>query len=628
MSDDVKEIRGLGLARGMSRRRFLQRMALVGMGIPAAGGLLAACGGDDDDGGATVTAGTGQATATIGQAEATPTEAMAEPTATAGEAAEPTTTGGDAEPSATSGSGTVDQARLMGYEYEQAGNIGGTFVFTSDTALIGGHLNPLVTNYLYGIERLVLEPLVDVNPSTGEAVGYLAEAWELSDDLTTVTFTLRQGVTWHDGEPFDAEDVKFTLDAHMSGETNSDWYSTLAAYIESVDVVDRQTVSLTYQGPNVTFLVSNLPLVTILAAHVFEGTEFADIPAHPAASGGDLSLVVGTGPFRLQEFVVEDHATVVRYDNYWGGAPYLDEIIDTSSGSSQQVVAQRMLAGEIDYTPEIPVSQRAEFESDDRFQSYSYFALGTRFISFNYDPEVTTMFQEVELRQALLHAIDRDAIIEALFGWGEVAQALYPTDAWAFDPATITVQYPYDPARAAELLDGLGWALGSDGVRERDGQKLSFTIMAPDDEEFTDFTVIAQEYWREIGVAAEVNIVSWDVFLSDFSFEAFGYRYWWDISLDFSLAFACDQYPEGQNWMAYCNPELDELLNQAKNESDQERRLQLIQEINTAVFTNLPILPLYIPKWNLMASNRVHNAFTRSQSADWANPQLLWIDPQ
>jgi peptide/nickel transport system substrate-binding protein len=607
--------------RVLSRRSVIQRAILAGLSLPVVGGLMAACGADDEES-PTATAGgaTGEATPTEAMAEGTATEAVVEPTATVSAGITPTASDGT----------TSENPRWMGLPVVPAAHEGGTMVFTYDTTISTG-TNPLVDSFEYGNGWFVYETLTRVSQTTGEPIGLLADSWEISDDLLTYTFTTREGVAWHDGEPFSAADVKFTLDAGLSGELNYDYFSILDDAIDSYEQPDERTIVFNLSSANAQFALSPLPEIYIVAAHVFNGVEYADIATHPATTGEDMSVVVGTGPFRFQEVVENDHSTVVRYDDYWDGRAYLDEVVNVVG--DQTTSAQRLRIGEIDYTTEIPGAQVAELSQDPNLTAVEYQALGTRWVAFNLDAEKFPIGSDVNVRRALLHAINRDEMLEAVkFGLGAVSDSFLRPASWLYDESAIEVQYPFDQDLANRLLDEAGWVIGDDGVREKDGEWLAFTLMTLNfDEEFIDFSTIVQEFWRQVGCEVTLDPVEWTVFsdimITNHDHQCVGYRYWWDPTMDMTFAFACNQYPEGSNWMAYCNEEADRLMSEARAETDPEARTALLHELDNVLLADLPVLPLYAPGIAAFMTKRLHNAFPSTVST-FPIPQVLWMEEE
>jgi len=617
----------------LNRRSFVRYSALA-TGAVISVPLLAACGGDDDDDdtpAATSTTATGAepTPTTADEPEATEEPGMEEATPTTG-AASPTT--GDASPTAGS-SGMVDGGdRLMGREMEIPDSPGGTMIEASILDLRS--LNPLLynDNPSFSVGYLIYQTLAEANPETLEPVGNLAQGWEANDDATVWTMYLREGVTWQDGEPFDAEDVKFTYDMFANPETGSNQTSTLNSKLESVEIIDSMTVQFNLKLPVVDFLLDvGGVYFLIIPEHIWRDVPAAEIQQHPGSTGVDPSMVVGTGPFIFQEWITGDHVTLVKNPNYWEGEVLLDEFIykivpDTTAAISQ------LKTGEVDMFLQVPGAEADGFNADDvtitAFSTLSFNFYGTQL-----DETKSTKFQDVRVRKALLYAIDRQAIVdEIFFGYSQVAVGTIPTLSWAFNPDGIdpSLLYEYDPDLARQLLDEAGWVEGSDGVREKDGQKLAFEMYGISSSETTVQTLQAmQEYWREIGVDMTPSPEPFQNLVSriteTFDFEAFIVGFGWGPTPDQSSMWKCGSYGVGFNVVKYCNPEVDEVLDAALSELDRERRIELYAEFQNLLLDDLPMAVTDFPQGIAGVSTRVHNFFPSSQNSRF-NAEYWWVD--
>ncbi|HMM43006.1 MAG TPA: ABC transporter substrate-binding protein, partial [Thermomicrobiales bacterium] len=304
--------------------RYAGLLMLIALVMP----LIVACGGGDEDATATTettTATQPAAASSPTEAEATATEAEVAASPTEEAAASPTTASPVASPS--TGAGRVEGGDLtFGQTLEPVGSEGGTLIEGSISDI--STVMPIVTDddASGDFGSLIFESLIAINPFTLEPVGLLAEAWESNETLDVWTLYLRDGVTWHDGEPFTANDVKFTYELHMNPDSGSSYTSDISSKIKSVDVIDDLTVQFTLNQPLVDFL-ADLGVYNIVAQHIWGDTPAADVKQDGGATGQDPARVVGTGPFMFKEWITGDHATAVRNDNYWNGAPALDEYI-------------------------------------------------------------------------------------------------------------------------------------------------------------------------------------------------------------------------------------------------------------------------------------------------------------
>ncbi len=617
----------------LDRRSFVRYTALAAGSVVSVP-LLAACGGDDDDetetATSTTTSGAEATGTTVSTDDATPTtDAVASPTS-----ADASPTSGDASPTTGTGSGFIDGGdRLMGKTIEEAANTGGTLIEGSILDLRS--LNPILFNDepSFSVGFLIFEVLVEVNPDTLEPVGNLASGWEVSDDSLTWTMYLREGVTWQDGETFDAEDVKFTYETYLNPESGSNQTSTLASKLESVEIVDPMTVQFNLLQPVADFLLDvGGVFFLMIAEHIWRDVPAGDIQQHPGSTGADPSLVIGTGPFIFQEWITGDHVTLVKNENYWDGTPHLDEYIFKIVPDVTSAV-QQMKTGEIDWFNDLQGALVAEFDDSEDITVFAFPQLSFIFYGTQLDPEKSTKFQDVRVRQALLYAIDRQAIVDQiLFGYSEVAVGTIPSLSWAFNPDGIdpALLYEYDPDRARELLDEAGWLEGSDGVREMDGEQLAFTMYGINSSEQDVQTLTAyQEFWAEIGVAMTPSPEPFQQLVSrlteTFDFEAFLVGFGWGPTPDQSPMWACDSYGVGFNIVKYCNPEVDELLSEALSELDRERRIELYTEFQNVLLADLPMAVTDFPQGLAPVSNRIHNLFPSSQN-DRFNAETWWID--
>ena len=402
----------------LSRRHFLGGAAAV-----AAGAILAACGGST----ATDTPKPAAPTTAGG---ATTAPAAAAPTSAAATTAAPTTAAAAAATKpAASVTGTTAASPAAAASAAPAGTAasgtasatgGKTIASQIDKAAIkkGGHLteawntdirvlNPIVSTDVYSgyITSLLFDGLVVVDPDTLDAAPRLATKWDVSPDGKTYTFTIKQGVKWHDGQPFTADDVKFSYDLYMDPKTGTPRAGTLNQHIASVDVKDPQTVVFTLKDVIAPFMVTDVGY-GIVPKHVLENVKREEIPTNDFTT----TKPIGTGPFKFKEWVRGDHVTVVANPDYHLGAPALDQYV-FKVVKDNTVLYQQLKTGEVDYGLVSP-----EFFDDAKkqtnFDTVPYDTFSFTYIAYNLDPARTTLFQDPKLRQALSYALDRKSIVE------------------------------------------------------------------------------------------------------------------------------------------------------------------------------------------------------------------------
>ncbi|MBN8245725.1 ABC transporter substrate-binding protein [Nitratireductor aquimarinus] len=272
---------------------------------------------------------------------------------------------------------------------------------------------------------------------TGKEYPALAESVEVSDDQLTYTFKLRQGVTFHDGSAFDSSTVKFTLD-RARGPESVNAGKRLFDPIESIETPDALTVVVTLSRPVGSFLYDLGSADAIMVS--------------PISADNNAQNPIGTGPFKFDRWVKGDRIELSRYDGYWGEPVKFSKATFRIIPDAQAQVAA-LQTSEVDAFPVMGAPETlAQFENDDRFKVVVGQTQGEVMLSLNHRREP---FSDVRVRQALTHAIDRNAIIEgAVAGYGTpIGSHFPPSDPDYVDLAGV---YPYDPVRARELLAEAG----------------------------------------------------------------------------------------------------------------------------------------------------------------------------
>lgn len=615
---------------------FLMLIALI---MP----ILAACGDDDDDDDDAGT--TAVATSQGGGTSASPTAAAAEPTEAEAEATEPeaeataaetdaSPTAGEAEAteSETTGSGTgvVDGGDLtMGQAIEDAESEGGTFIEGSFSDI--STLMPVVTDddASGDFQSTMFESLITVDPFTLLPVGALADSWETNEDNSVWTLYLRDGVTWHDGEPFVADDVKLTYDLHMNEDTGSSYTADLTSKIESVEVVDDMTVTFNLTGPLVDFL-ADVGVYGIIPSHIWGDVDPASIKEDGGATGEDPSRVVGTGPFMFDSWTVGDNAKSVRYDDYWQGPAHLDEYIykvvpDQAAGTAQ------LKTGEIDFFQGVSESEVSSFEGTD-VTVIPADRLSFTFYGTNLDETKTTKFQDPKVRQALRYALDVDAMVDEIrYGFGVTAIGTMPPLSWAYNPNGIETVYTYDPDMAISLLEEAGWTdTNGNGIVDKDGEEMSFTMYTNAGNNVREqYLVAIQEYWRAIGVEMTPQLEDFgalvDRITETFDFEAVLLGFGWSAAPDQSAMWGTESYGGGFNFVKYSNEEVDALLAEANAEPDQDTRIELYTQMQNIIMAEIPMAILDFPQLPTGVNNRVHNVFPSDINTYW-NVHTWWVE--
>jgi peptide/nickel transport system substrate-binding protein len=485
------------------------------------------------------------------------------------------------------GSGTARAARQ-----EQTPVSGGDLLFVHQQIPASMDANVWTGTNVARIMRQIYDPLV-WQPEGGVFVPGLAESWEVSDDGLSYTFNLRQDVVFHDGTPFNAEAVKATYDRMVDPESKSLQVSRLGPY-DKTEVLDEYTVRVVLTEPFVVFL-SNV-------------SEVALAPASPTAIAamGDEYIMrpVATGPFRVRDWPDETTLVLERNPDYaWApdfiqnrGPAYLDTITYrfVEEPATRLIALETGEAAIIDAPP--PEDIQTLLDSDD-FQVDAFVVPGMP----EHCPINTTSgpTQELAVRQAMLHGVDREALALLLFNGGfPAANGPLTSGSWAYWDG-VADMYPYDLERAAQLLDEAGWTLNADGIREKNGETLTVravTTAGGDPQKVAEFV---QGSLAELGFDYVVEAMEYEATARRYADNDFEVARLFYALIDphdaFFLAFDSSQIEGGGqfNRSRIASDEIDGLIQQGVTESDTAKRMEIYQQLQQMVMEQALILPAY-----------------------------------
>ncbi len=442
----------------------------------------------------------------------------------------------------------------------------------------------------------------------------LARAWNISDDGLTYTFHLREGVSWHDGKPFVANDVRRSVQLLKQYHPRG---STTFANVTSVDTPDLHTAIIRLSKPAPY-------LIYALAAQ-----ESPILPSHLYSDGDPLSnpnnvKPIGTGPYLFKEWIRGSHVRLVRNPHYWDAPkPYLDELI-LRFISDPSARAAALETGELDIAGEnpVPLPDVARLKSLARLavetRGYSYNAAQTQ-LQFNLD---NPYLKDVRVRHAIAHAIDRETILRSVFfGFGISSPSpISPLLSQYYDPTVPT--YPFDREKAAKLLDESGYPL-------RGGTRFALTIdYNPYDPSFRQLAAYLRQALRGIGIDATVRSQDFATYVKriytdrDFDLDANFLGNTFDPSVGVQRLYWSKNFRKGvpfSNATHYTDPEVDRLLEAAATEPDAIKRIALFKAFQQKVGADLPIYDLITLKQITVYNRRVHH---HTVTADGLNGNL------
>ncbi|MDB4897039.1 MAG: 4-phytase [Firmicutes bacterium] len=428
-----------------------------------------------------------------------------------------------------------------------------------------------------------------------KVVPRLALTWETSQDGLTWTFHLRQGVKWHDGVEFTADDVKFSLELYKNPTTKAKQMADFQA-IKEVQVKDKYTAVVILSEPYAPFL-RKVASQGMLPKHYHEKLTPEEYERKP----------IGTGPYKLQEWAPNQYVKLVANPDYWDGKPQFDAIENREIPE----VATRMLAlrsGEIQLDNWYPPPEEvAKFKADKNFQVTTEQTLGTMVLNLN---NTNPILKDKRVRQAIAMGIDRQAIIRDLWkGLGVLANGPVPPAMEWYNPNVKS--YPYDPEAAKKLLEEAGWKPGPDGVRVNgEGKRLAFTtLVIQGDEDRGQIAVTAQQWLKQVGIEMKIERNESGMLIDRVwktrQFDAALYT--WTLGgfsgdPDVAPQWSCNGT---DNQALYCDPAMDKLIADGAREMDWEKRKAIYGRIQEKLAEDLPMIFLMQPLMPHVASAKI-----------------------
>jgi peptide/nickel transport system substrate-binding protein len=426
------------------------------------------------------------------------------------------------------------------------------------------------TNPSTAIPRVVysniLEGLVKIDRN-GKIVAALAKSHKISKDGKEYTFVLKKGVKFHDGRPFDAEDVKFTFERLMDPKT-AIVHPEYCKDIDSVQAVDNHTVKIRLKNVNSMFL--------------FNLARGDSIIVNRQGADKLKSEPIGTGPFKFVEWVRGDHITLAKFGNYHSkGVPYLDKVTFKFIGDPSAQIAS-LKAGDIDAIAyDVSPENALLLEKDPKFKVLNGYTTTKVILSTN---NTRKPFTDIRVRRAMAYAIDRNALIKgAMSGFGvPIGSHMDPGNPYYID---LTSVYPYNPQKAKQLLNDAGYPNGFEAV-----------IKLPERYAYAKRSgEIIADMLSQVGIKLRIELVEWGQWIdrvfknADYDLTVIGHAEPFDISI----------YANPKYYFRYDSPKFQETLKKAEMEPNPKVQKELYiacQKIITEDAVNgflfvLPSLP-------------------------------------
>jgi peptide/nickel transport system substrate-binding protein len=430
----------------------------------------------------------------------------------------------------------------------------------------------------------------------------------ISRDGRTITYHLRKGVTWQDGAPFDAGDVVFTWHAVMNPNNN---VGSRQGYddIERIDTPNAFTAIVHLKRPFSPFVNTFLTMAA---------SPYPVYPRHLLAQYHDLnqtsynSAPIGTGPFKVVEWHRGQTLRMIANPHYWRGAPKLGEV-DYTVIPDENTVLTSMQSHAIDLWFNAPATLygQASKISDTHavltpFTQYSRIGFNTR----------RPIVSDPSVRRALAMATDRAHLVDVVsYGVNILGEGDQPKFSWAYDAALKPL--PYDPAQAGAVLDAAGWRRGTDGIREKNGERLRIEIATVTGSAVGNrLAVLLQAAWHSLGVDAQIKPYVSSLMLASFGAGGILQTGRFDVEFsswingidpDDSSNVMCDQIPpRGQNTFHFCDPKVDAQERIALTSYDQPTRKRAYAQIQQSIVDQLPFLTMWFARRVDVVSNDLH----------------------
>jgi peptide/nickel transport system substrate-binding protein len=419
----------------------------------------------------------------------------------------------------------------------------------------------------------------------------LAESWEVSDDATTYTFKIRDGITWTDGEPFTIDDIIFTYKMALTAETAAlqsgklkqitgaaDFYDKKADDISGLERVDDNTLKITLDKPNVAFLTGTAgssSLVWIIPQHIYQDVDPATIDQAPASQ----NPTVGTGAYQWVEYVPDQYVSFKANPNYHLGAPKIEQVFLRLAEPATQLA--QLESGELHLMSRMAAKEADRLSTSDVIDIVNTPGIGVFQTAINNE-----RFPDKRLRQAMMYGSDRKALLQAvLLGQGEIVNSTIIGPDWAVYDDLNT--YEFDPEKAKSLVEESGfdtslsisltWSKGYQPVE----------LAAP----------VFQQQMADIGLKIELTPLETAAYVDavvnnpDFDMAWFGggsYRIDPDVSSGYYMT--VNWTPNGGNTTHYSNEELDQLFIDGRGTTDIPTRTEIYHKVATTLNEDVPTL--------------------------------------
>jgi peptide/nickel transport system substrate-binding protein len=427
----------------------------------------------------------------------------------------------------------------------------------------------------------------------------LAASWGVTPDGTVYNFEIKPNAVWHDGQPVTADDVLYTIDMMKSaGSFYPQDVKDLWGKI-TIEKLNDKTLKFTLPEPYVPFM--DYLTFGVLPKHLLEATAPDQIP------NAEFNInPVGSGPYKFDHLIIDNSGQITGVvltlsTNYYGNAPYIEQVVFRYYPTSAAALdAYRQ--GDVLSVSRITWDVLGSALEEPNLSFYTSQMPQMSFVMLNLNSPDLTFFQSAKVRRALMLGINRSYIVNSLMnGQAVVSNSPILPGSWAYYDGT--EHFEYDPDSAIDLLKGEGYVIPAEGgdVRAKDGVRLAFTMVHPDDDLHTKIARTIQLEWAAIGVRVDLQPMPYDHLVLD-ALASRAYQAAL-VDLKYSRTPDPDPYPfwhqaeanGGQNYSQWDNRAASEYLEQARVSADYTLRTRLYRNFQVVFSKELPSLPLYVP---------------------------------
>jgi peptide/nickel transport system substrate-binding protein len=483
-------------------------------------------------------------------------------------------------------------------------------------------LNPILStdSASSSVEAFIFNGLLGTNEDL-ELVPELATHYIINDSGTEYTFHLKENVTWHDGHPFTAHDVKYTFETLLDPKTNTVRRSNFVINGKPIEilVINDHTVKFILPEPFSPFLVR--VSTSILPKHILENDNIntSEFNRNP----------IGTGPYIFNEWRSGQYIKLSKNESYFEGSPKIDTVL--FSVINDPNAALIALKKQEIYVAGIPPKDIKKIKEEPHIQTHSYYDLIYSYLAFNLE---NPHFKDRRVRLAITHALNKDALVKGVLkGHGQAAEIPSSPLLWSYPESELEAP-KFDIEVSKQLLQDAGYILNSKtNILEKNGVPFEFTILTNKGNKEREKTAqIIQQALRQLNIKVNLQIMEWSAFLKIVNnpvppkaFDAVILAWSLSIEPDAYSIWHSSQFPKGFNFIGYNNATVDQLLVKGRRETDQAKRKAIYEKMYSEIINDAPYVFLYYPETTIGTNKILQGLSTPGPSGLLNNKTKLYL---